>query len=135
VATTRLDLGANRATVRLAGHPPPLLLTGGRVAPVAAPGGLLLGVRPRRPIAFDLEFTSDDWSLLMYTDGLIEGRIGGGDERLDVPGLADLLRDPATRSVPLPELPAWLVGQAEGINGGPLADDVAMLLVSRGGGR
>ena len=49
-----------------------LLLAGGKVAPVPARGGLLLGVRPRRPVAFDLEFDTDDWSLLMYTDGLIE---------------------------------------------------------------
>ncbi|MEU4566616.1 fused response regulator/phosphatase [Micromonospora sp. NPDC023956] len=135
VATASLDLDANRATVRLAGHPPPLLISDGKVAPVPAPGGLLLGVRPRRPVAFDLEFTTDDWSLLMYTDGLIEGRVGNGEERLDVPGLSTLVGDPANRAVPLPELPAWLVGRAEEINGGPLADDVAMLLVSRGGGR
>jgi hypothetical protein len=37
--------------------------------------------------------------------------------------------------VPLAELPAWLVGRAEQLNGGPFADDVAMLLVSQGGGR
>lgn len=135
VATVRLHLAANRATVRLAGHPPPLLLTEGKVAPVPARGGLLLGVRPRPPAAFDLEFETDDWSLLMYTDGLIEGRIGRGDERMDVPGLRDLVADPRARQVPLPRLPAWLVGQAEERNGGPLADDVAMLLVSRGGGR
>nr|WP_091458577.1 fused response regulator/phosphatase [Micromonospora inyonensis] len=135
VATVCLDLDANRATVRLAGHPPPLLIAGGRVAPVPAPGGLLLGVRPRRPVAFDLEFSTDDWSLLMYTDGLIEGRVGDGEERLDVPGLSALVGDPANQLVPLPELPGWLVGRAEEINGGPLADDVAMLLVSRGGGR
>ncbi|MEW2381078.1 fused response regulator/phosphatase [Micromonospora sp. NPDC047707] len=135
VATTRLHLDANRATVRLAGHPPPLLLRGGRVAPVPATGGLLLGVRPRRPVAYDLQFDTEDWSLLMYTDGLIEGRVGEGDERLDVDGLAGLLADPATAGVPLPELPAWLVGRAEQLNGGPLADDVAMLLVTRGGGR
>jgi hypothetical protein len=71
----------------------------------------------------------------MYTDGLIEGRIGGGNERLDVPGLQTLVAEPSTRAVPLAELPSWLVGRAEEINGGPLADDVAMLLVSRGGGR
>ena len=135
VASVRLDLTANRATVRLAGHPPPLLLAGGKVAPVAAPGGLLLGVRPRPPVAFDLEFETDDWSLLMYTDGLVEGRIGAGDERLDVSGLSDLVADQRARAVPLPDLPGWLVGRAEETNGGPLADDVAMLLVSRGGGR
>ena len=37
VATVRLDLAANRATVRLAGHPPPLLLAGGKVAPGPGP--------------------------------------------------------------------------------------------------
>lgn len=62
VATVRVDLAANRATVRLAGHPPPLLLSNGTVAPVPAPGGLVLGVAPRPPRAYDLEFDSDDWS-------------------------------------------------------------------------
>jgi serine phosphatase RsbU (regulator of sigma subunit) len=135
VAAVRLDLAANRATVRLAGHPPPLLLSGRNVTPVPAPHGLLLGVRPRPTPAFDLEFDGEDWSLLMYTDGLIEGRLGEGDDRLDVSGLGAVLTDPAARDVPLSELPAWLVGRAEEANGGPLADDVAMLLVTRAGQR
>jgi hypothetical protein len=82
-----------------------------------------------------VEFSGDDWSLLMYTDGLIEGHTGAGNERLDVAGLCGLLDEPAARGVPLAALPAWLVGRAEQGNGGPLADDVAMLLISRGGGR
>jgi serine phosphatase RsbU (regulator of sigma subunit) len=135
VATARLDLAANRVTVRLAGHPPPLLLANRRVAQVAAPGGLLLGVRPRPPVAYELELETDDWSLLLYTDGLIEGRVGNGDDRLDVSGLRALVGDQHARAVPLADLPGWLVGRAEEINGGPLADDVAMLLVSRGKGR
>ncbi|MEE6305576.1 SpoIIE family protein phosphatase [Plantactinospora veratri] len=135
VAAVRLDLAGNRATVRLAGHPPPLLLAGGRVAPVPAPHGLLLGVRPRPPVAHEFSFDTEDWSLLMYTDGLIEGRIGDGDERLDVPGLSGLVGDPRARGVGLGELPGWLVERAEEHNGGPLSDDVAMLLVSRGEGR
>jgi hypothetical protein len=32
--------------------------------------------------------------------------------------------------VPSPALPLWLVGQAEQHNGGPLSDDVAVLLIS-----
>ncbi len=71
----------------------------------------------------------------MYTDGLIEGRTGAGDDRLDVPGLSALLADPASRRIRCPICRRWLVGRAEEVNGGPLADDVAMLLVSRGGGR
>ncbi|MFI5492458.1 PP2C family protein-serine/threonine phosphatase [Actinoplanes sp. NPDC051859] len=135
VAMVSLDLPGKRATVRLAGHPPPVLLSGGQAMAVTARTGIVLGVRPTPTPATDLEFTGDDWSLLMYTDGLIEGHTGAGNERLDVEGLCGLLAEPAARSVPLPALPAWLVGRAEQANGGPLADDVAMLLISRGGGR
>ena len=134
VASVVLDLNTNRATVRLAGHPPPVLLGNGRVAPVSAAAGIVLGVRPRPTPATDVEFPGDDWSLLMYTDGLIEGRTGVGNERMDVSGLCNLLAGPVAGQVPLPALPAWLVGQAEHANGGPLADDVAMLLITRGGG-
>ena len=135
VASVVLDLSHNRAVVRLAGHPPPVLLAAGRPAPVDARTGIVLGVRPKPTPATEVEFSGDDWSLLMYTDGLIEGHVDGGNERLDVDGLCGLLDDEAARGVPLPALPAWLVGRAEQANGGPLADDVAMLLISRGNGR
>ncbi|NMO54911.1 fused response regulator/phosphatase [Actinoplanes sp. TBRC 11911] len=135
VASVVLDLTANRARVRLAGHPPPVLLAGGRTVPVVARGGIVLGVSPKPPPVTDVEFSGDDWSLLLYTDGLIEGHTGKGNERLDVDGLCALLDQPEAADVPLPALPAWLVGCAERFNGGPLADDVAMLLISRGGGR
>ncbi|AGL14350.1 PP2C family protein-serine/threonine phosphatase [Actinoplanes sp. N902-109] len=135
VAMVSLDLFGNRATVRLAGHPPPVLLSGGRATPVTARTGIVLGVRPTPTPATDVEFSGDDWSLLMYTDGLIEGHTGVGNERLDVEGLCHLLDKPIAKEVPLAALPPWLVGQAEQGNGGPLADDVAMLLISSGGGR
>ena len=135
VATVSFDLKTNKATVRLAGHPPPVLLSGGQARPVAAKPGIVLGVRPTPTPPTELELTGDDWSLLMYTDGLIEGHTGVGTERLDVDGLCGLLDEPAARGVPLPALPAWLVGQADQANGGPLADDVAMLLITHGGGR
>ena len=135
VAAVSIDLPGNRATVRLAGHPPPVVLAGGRVAPVAARTGIVLGVRPAPTPATELEFSSHDWSLLMYTDGLIEGHTGAGNERLDVDGLCKLLDESEARRLPVPSLPAWLVNRADQDNGGPLTDDVAMLLVSRGGGR
>src|SRR3954470_7562977 len=46
VASVVLDLSAGRATVRLAGHPPPVLLRDGRAEPMAARRGIVLGVRP-----------------------------------------------------------------------------------------
>jgi serine phosphatase RsbU (regulator of sigma subunit) len=135
VASVCLDLSGNRATVRLAGHPPPILLADGQARPVAARTGIVLGVQPSGTPRTDVEFTAEDWALLMYTDGLVEGHTGSGDERLDVAGLCALLAEPGARSVPLAALPAWLVGRAEHANGGPLPDDVAMLLISRSGGR
>jgi hypothetical protein len=71
--------------------------------------------------------------MFLYTDGLIEGR--AGDERLDVSGLVRLVQRALAGGVPLPELPAFLVGEAEKLNGGPLADDVAVLLLTGGGVR
>jgi serine phosphatase RsbU (regulator of sigma subunit) len=70
------------------------------------------------------------WSLLLYTDGLIEGRSGApGGERLGVDGLSELL---AARERDQPAaLPLWLLSQAEQRNGGPLADDVALLLMTQ----
>jgi serine phosphatase RsbU (regulator of sigma subunit) len=135
VASVVFDLPAGRATIRLAGHPPPVLLSGGRAVPIESRPGIVLGVRPKPPPATVVELPGDDWSLLLYTDGLIEGHIGKGAERLDVDGLCGVLDEPAAATVPLPALPAWLVGRAEQANGGPLADDVAMLLISSGSGR
>ncbi|WP_376771168.1 PP2C family protein-serine/threonine phosphatase [Rhizomonospora bruguierae] len=131
-----VDLDRNEATLRLAGHPQPVLLAGGTAQPLPAKYGVVLGVRPGRPHPVRTHrLDAEDWSLLMYTDGLIEGRSGRGDERLDVDGLCRVLAEPGVPDVPLAELPAWLVGRVEELNGGPLADDVAILLVSRGSGR
>ncbi|HYN94390.1 MAG TPA: SpoIIE family protein phosphatase [Pilimelia sp.] len=135
VATVRLDLAAQRATVRLAGHPPPLLLTGGRATPIAAPSGRLLGIAPKQAPPYELTLPAEDWSILMYTDGLIEGRTGAGVDRLDVDGLCALVAEDGSHEVGVESLPAWLVGRAEAANGGPLADDVAMLLLTKGAGR
>jgi serine phosphatase RsbU (regulator of sigma subunit) len=131
MATVIIDLAQGCATVRLAGHPPPLLLPeGGAARAVPAAYGPVLGVfkdaqRPATTVPLE-----GDWALLMYTDGLIDGRTSDGG-RLNVAGLQALIASPQAGPVPRGDLPGWLVAQAEEANGGPLADDVAMLLVSR----
>jgi serine phosphatase RsbU (regulator of sigma subunit) len=133
VATVTIDLPRHRASMRLAGHPPPLVFSGTEVRKCDVKPGLVLGVIPglNRP-ATEIALDQEDWALLMYTDGLIEGWAGReGGERLGVDGLSAMVtsRDP---SAPASQLPAWLVSQAQELNGGPLADDVAVLLVTPG---
>ena len=71
-----------------------------------------------------------DWALLLYTDGLIEGRSGAGDDAARTwPGCCELIdRARPAAAMPLAAAAGLAGGQAEQANGGPLADDVAMLL-------
>ena len=74
-----------------------------------------------------------EWSLLLYTDGLIEGRTGPGPQRLGDAGLVEMVRSELARES-ANGLVATLVERAEDLNGGPLLDDVAAVLVQRHGG-
>jgi DNA-binding NarL/FixJ family response regulator len=123
------DLAPGRveAVVRLAGHPPPLVL-GPRPYTVAPPIGLPLGISATAswvPLSVTL---GPGWSLLLHTDGLIEGRGVAPDELLWTEGLIDVLA--AERDTDLDRLPARLVERAQQLNGGALVDDVAILLLS-----
>jgi serine phosphatase RsbU (regulator of sigma subunit) len=133
VATVALDLAAGEASVRVCGHPPPLLISDGTVRPVPANPAMMLGVLPGPPATPSRLPLPGDWAILVYTDGLIEGRVGDG--RLGVAGLCRLVSSHRTTGAPLSELPGWLFAQAEELNGDELPDDVAMLLVTPDGGR
>ena len=119
-----------RVLVRVAGHPPPVHL---RPAPWlgSTTVGLPLGIDPDarwKPSELVLD---PGWALLLYTDGLIEGRGLDTDEPLWEEGLLALLGENA--DTPLDLLPGRLVERAQEINGGPLVDDVAILLLSADG--
>jgi len=131
VATVLVDMTTGTARIRLAGHPPPVLLTADRAVPCNVDPGLVLGVLPgmHRP-ATEVSLGPPGWSLLLYTDGLIEGLAVPGDtdgERLGVEGLCRVLESPL-RALPR-DLPAWLTVQAESLIGGPVSDDIAVLLL------
>jgi serine phosphatase RsbU (regulator of sigma subunit) len=80
----------------------------------------------------------DSWSVLLYTDGLVEGKVGTGPERLGSDGLVRLIEkeraeDPAGHASDLQvgeRLVDAAISHARELNGGDLADDLAVLLLS-----
>lgn len=133
VATLSIEIATGSGILQVAGHPPPVLLgspptmLGDR--PAGPPLGLFDEEWPQIPVNLGRE-----WSLLLYTDGLIEGR-GGVDRRVLGPeGLLGLIAAAAPEgSVRGFEdtMADTLLKTVERLNGGPLADDVAVLIVGR----
>jgi serine phosphatase RsbU (regulator of sigma subunit) len=132
LAMVTVDVEAGRAAVRTAGHPPPLLIDGGSVTPLQLAPSVVLGLLPgRRNDPTDVELPAGTWGILTYTDGLIEARDDG--DWLGTGGLCQLIEEYIGGGGSLTALPEWLVAEAERRNGGPLADDVAMLLLTGDG--
>jgi serine phosphatase RsbU (regulator of sigma subunit) len=120
------------ALVRLAGHPAPISLVGGP-RPVTPPKiGLPLGILPDATWEAVRGPLPARWALLLYTDGLIEGRVPEAGQRLWEEGLLEMLEQ--ERDTDLERLPAVLVERAQALNGGPLLDDTAILLLSSDAG-
>ena len=124
--------------LHLAGHPQPLLITADSVQELRAPVCLPPGISHAADwpsAAVDLGVS---WSVLMYTDGLIEGRVGAGPERLGSDGLIKLIEkelaqdatgaDADRRASTL--LIDSVINSARELNGGDLDDDLAVLVVS-----
>jgi serine phosphatase RsbU (regulator of sigma subunit) len=133
VTACDLTITADRSTVeyRVAGHWPPISWTDD--GPVALPcpqRGMPLGL-------FDLQWPvatarlPEQWCLLLYTDGVLEGRDASSDDgRLGLDGLIELLGD----EIPTDEGVDKVLGQVEDRNGGPLDDDLAVVLIGVGDG-
>ena len=116
--------GRMEARVRLAGHPPPLVL-GRRPTVVAPPVGLPLGISATASWDAVQIVLEPGWAMLIHTDGLIEGRGAEPDELLWTEGLIKVLS--GERDTDLDRLPERLVQRAQQLNGGALVDDVAFV--------
>lgn len=129
-----IHLGARTADLYLAGHPSPLLASPGqapRLLPYQGAGpalGLLPGWEDWPCERVEL---GDAWSLMLYTDGLIEGRVGEGTERLGQDGMVRMLSRLHASGLRGRDLLGGAVTEARELNGGELTDDVALVLLSR----
>ncbi|MFI0353438.1 PP2C family protein-serine/threonine phosphatase [Actinomadura sp. 9N407] len=132
------------ARMHLAGHPAPLLFRenrgdggdGGTSEVTALPEyahGPALGLVPGAEWPTTEIDLGESWSLMLYTDGLIEGRTGQGPARLGTEGLVGLARKARHRGATGRGLIDTLVGEVEELNGDALTDDLAVLLLSRDG--
>ncbi|WP_285759548.1 PP2C family protein-serine/threonine phosphatase [Nocardiopsis ansamitocini] len=126
-----LDKDSEDPRIRLFGHPPPLVLTD-RVVQVEAVPRPPLGLFPEAETRVERFPFPRGSTLMLYTDGLVDAYEGSGTERLGVAGLSRIVEGVLGSGVSIVDLPERLVDEAESHNGGPLQDDVAMLLVTHG---
>ncbi|MEU0008633.1 fused response regulator/phosphatase [Streptomyces sp. NPDC006314] len=133
LCTVDIAPDGRRAGLCLAGHPAPLIARPGRPArllPYDNNGpalGLLPGARwPRMQVELGAE-----WSLMLYTDGLIEGRVGVDGERLGQDGMVEMIRRQLSEGLRGEELLRAAVHEVRDLNGGELTDDVAVVLLDR----
>jgi serine phosphatase RsbU (regulator of sigma subunit) len=121
----------------LAGHPQPLLIGPDAVRELEAPISLPPGITrvtdwPSAPVTL-----GDSWLVFLYTDGLVEGKVGPGPERLGSDGLIRLIekeraQEPVGQSLgPLASerLVDATISHARELNGGDLDDDLAVLVL------
>jgi serine phosphatase RsbU (regulator of sigma subunit) len=135
LCTVDIAPDGRRAGVCLAGHPSPLVAGSAGATPRLLPydeSGPALGVLPsarwpRRQVEL-----GGSWSLLMYTDGLIEGRVGTDGRRLGQDGMVDVVARLLAQGTRGEELLDATMAEVRELNGGELTDDVAVLLLDRG---
>jgi serine phosphatase RsbU (regulator of sigma subunit) len=130
VASIEVDLSTGKARVGLAGHPPPLVSTADGPPRLLTEhvGGPPLGIGlPPRWELHEVDL-GERWSLLLYSDGIYEGRVVSRGTRLGIEGLLELLAADSANAI-WESIPNRLLDQVEALNDGPLEDDVALLAV------
>lgn len=135
VAMLEVAPARTSADLYLAGHPAPFLVgPPTRIIP-AERRGRALGIPVTGGWPAQRLELGDRWRVLLYTDGLVEATIGGGNDRLGKPGLvrvvddALLVRAGRGRDDGLVER---VVQDVRALHGGDLVDDAALVVVGWG---
>jgi sigma-B regulation protein RsbU (phosphoserine phosphatase) len=123
----RLDAAAGRLTYANAGHNPPLLVhTDGRVE-MLVPGGTVLGVFAESAYDQGACTIARGDRLVLYTDGITEGRNTAGEEfgedRLSASAVAH-------RALDGQAMLAAMLGDVEAFNGGAYEDDATLIVAA-----
>lgn len=130
--TAELDVGTGVLAWHCAGHPQPLLLRAGEVLAgpderVALPLGLGVAVGDDSVAPRTVQLESGD-AVLLYTDGVIEGRDDGG-EQFGLRQLGEHVLQGLRTGFPANEVLRTLVQALRSWQAGDLRDDAALLLV------
>lgn len=124
----QLDLATGRFRWVSAGHPPPLLVHGVKViGELATVPALPIGLGGGPPVVNEVVLGAGD-SVLLYTDGVTEGRPRGG-ERFGVDRLVDLLGRVLLAGLPPAEMVRRVATAVLDHSARELNDDTTMLLV------
>jgi hypothetical protein len=124
-------IAADRSTLSLvvAGHPGPVLVGAGSAVQVDVPAGPPLGVVARRTWPTGrVALAEGSWTLVFYTDGLVEGRGPDGSRPFGIERLLPILagRGPLLRESDLDDVLATV----EEANAGSMDDDIVVLTIS-----
>jgi serine phosphatase RsbU (regulator of sigma subunit) len=131
---TRLDTVSGVLEYLIAGHPPPLIVRAGRVVKeLTGPARPPLGVQAfgEQPPVVRREQLEPGDQVLMYTDGIIEGRDKCG-EFFGEQRLVELTEHAAAAQLSAPETLRRLIAAVLDHQGGTLQDDASLLLVDWG---
>jgi sigma-B regulation protein RsbU (phosphoserine phosphatase) len=123
----RLDTSTGKLAYANAGHNPPLLIRGGGGVDMLAPSGTVLGVFADS--AYDQgEFAiAPGDRLILYTDGITEGRNPAGEEFGE-----ERLAETASRhrALPADEMLAAMLREIESFNAGVYEDDATLIVAA-----
>ena len=124
---TRIDIAAGKLTYANAGHNPPLLIRANGAIDKLSPGGTVLGVFDESTYEQgDFALRPGD-RLVLYTDGITEGRNAEGDE-LGEEGLAASAS--AHRALGADAMLAAMLRDIEAFNGGTYEDDATLIVAA-----
>jgi phosphoserine phosphatase RsbU/P len=123
----RIDTTARRLTYANAGHNPPLLIRGNGSVDTLAPSGTVLGVFAESSYEQgDFTIAAGD-RLILYTDGITEGRNPEGEEFGE-----ERLAETASRhrALPAEEMLAAMLTEVETFNAGVYEDDATLIVAA-----